>query len=118
MSNIVHVKDLPDAIKLALKRLGYRKHKAIISYCTGVEIYGTQWDGGSRNEWVSIAQDGSVYGIRDNRPWPENMGSMGVQELDHARPMIICAGTFCGKKATAHVYILRAYAETIWTKGE
>ena len=118
MGNIVKVKDLPDTIKLALKRLGYRKHKAIVTYCTSVEIYGTQWDGGSRNQWFSFGPDGSVYSIRDERPWPENMGAMGARELDFARPMIICAGTFLGKKATAHVYILPAYAETIWTKDQ
>ena len=54
----------------------------------------------------------------DSRPWPENMGAMGVQELDFARPMIIQAGIFCGKKSTAHIYILPAYAETIWTKEQ
>lgn len=115
MGDIVKVADLPQEIKQALKRLGYRKRKAIITYCTGVEIYGTQWDGGSRNEWHSFGNDGSTFPITDGRPWPENMGSLGVSPLDFERPLIICVGTFCGKSATAKIYILPAYAETIWS---
>jgi hypothetical protein len=109
MGDIVKVVDLPKEIKSALKRLGYRKRKAILTICTGVEIYSTQWDGGSRNEWYGV----DCVPIHDPRPWPENMGSMGVRELTKDCPMVLALGTFCGKAATAKIYIHPRFAQSL-----
>lgn len=105
---IVNVKDLPQEIRSALKRLGYRKHKAILSLCTGVEIYGTQWDGGSRHEYTLFDAAGTPCNrLYQSGTWmkPEQT----ERHLNATYPMVIEAGTFCGKPGTAYIYIHPRY---------
>lgn len=114
MSDILNVKDLPDQLRVVLSLLGYRRRKVILTLCTGVEIYGMQWDGGSRNEWFTVSASGSIAQIVDTeRTWPDNMGSLGVRDLTQESPMVLCGGTFCGKVATMKLYIHPRYAQAI-----
>lgn len=84
----------------------YRKHKVIISVTASVELTGTFWDGGSRSSYVAVelatkrSKGAPQYA-------PPQFGGPRVAPCVELPPgvAIVECGTFCGKPATAHLYL-------------
>lgn len=107
---MIETKNLPEVLRLALKSLGYRKRKASLCIAQTVEIYGTNWSDGSRNQYFSFDHDGSPLsqhwqGGDWMRPEPTNLELKGR--------FVIQAGTFRGKQGLAFIYISRELWEKI-----
>ena len=84
----------------------YRKHDAYLSPHIEVCLSGTYWDGGTRHEYVAVdlASKHSQGAPRYN---PPQFGGPAISprvELP-VGVAIVAGGVFCGKPATATVYI-------------
>lgn len=112
MGDTVNVKDLPQFLKDCLKAIGYRKHKAIVYLSTNCFVHGTNWSGGSRNEYTTFNRNGDIDGHpREGGNW---MNPQPVTvEFTKSTPLCIEAGPFCGKPGTAFIYIHPRFAQTI-----
>ena len=84
----------------------YRKKSAFLSAATDVTLSGTYWDGGSRNEYAAIdLATGRNAGAPQYDP-PQFGGPRTDPRVQlPVGVAIVRAGTFCGKPATAHVYL-------------
>jgi len=87
---------------------GYRKKNVFVSATTKVTIGGLNWDGGSRSEFAGCTVAGESTGnlSRYSRfaPWDRRQ-LHGVEVLLESGLIIVEAGYFCGKPATAHLYV-------------
>ena len=83
----------------------YRKKQAEVQSREQFSMYGTYWDGGSRNEYAAV----NLVSMRSNgAPHypPTQFGGPGTQTMDiPVNVAIVEAGTFCGKQATARVLV-------------
>jgi hypothetical protein len=102
---------------------GYKKHNAYLSAFPGSLNINSCWDGGSRDEYAIVE-----LATMSRKPMPTSthpffditargMANMdnGVVETDRVGNVtlkmlpegfaLVAAGTFCGKQATAHVYL-------------
>lgn len=98
----------------------YRKKKAMMSYFpeNGVQI-NSYWDGGSKDEFVIVNTSGQIKTLPTSHPEYDLKGISGqtpdVEAVNgnvYLRRLpkgfvLIRSGTFCGKPATAHVYLSR-----------
>ena len=86
----------------------YRKRTAIMNYQDSVEFHGRYWDGGSRTVWY-ILRGNLVDQVPSRNDYPFTAKEL---EVDLVNPndggvsvIVVSAGTFCGKPATACLYI-------------
>ena len=104
---IVNLKDyskLKNWIQFA--DLSYRKQKAIVVIADSVSLFGTYWDGGSRNSYTFINMDTRTLKFGEQYAPAQFGGPKETPEIV-LNPGTICVstGVFCGKKATATVYL-------------
>lgn len=84
----------------------YKKHKVTLSEASKVTLSGTYWDGGSRYTYTAInLETGRNIGAPQFDP-PQFGGpaSDPVVQLPEGI-VIVRTGTFCGKTATATVFV-------------
>jgi hypothetical protein len=122
--NRIELKSAPEVKQVILAAFpSYKKHNAFLSVWPGSMNINSYWDGGSRDEYAIVELstmqrkpmptsthpyfDVARYGLanKDN----------GIIETDHVGNItlkmlpegfaIVRAGVFCGKSATAHVYL-------------
>lgn len=83
----------------------YRKKTASIETRERVSIHGTYWDGGSRNEYAAV----NLVTLRSQGAPAENpvqFGGAGTKVATLPENVaIVEAGTFCGKQASARVFV-------------
>jgi len=95
----------------------YRKHKAILRVCDSVTLSGTYWDGGSRScipaQWliryyaaVNLSTGRSKGAPQYQFGGPRNAPRVSIPE----GLAIVQTGIFCGKTATAFIYLNPANA--------
>jgi hypothetical protein len=84
----------------------YKKRKAFITITEKVELYGTYWDSGSRNTFtaVNLATGSVVTGPQYAPPQFNGPKETPVVILPDGIVMVK-TGYFCGKTATATVYV-------------
>src|SRR3990167_6426189 len=89
----------------------YNKRKAFFSVSETVALTGTYWDGGSRDTYTAVRlSDGFSLGAPQYAP-PQFGGPARTPETTiPAGVAIIQTGIFCGKPATAHIWISPADA--------
>lgn len=103
----VNLKDHPQLKKLVLQAFpGYRKAKAFIHRTTSVRMDDTYWDGGSISHYAFVGiQTGSVFPTPGYAP-PQFGGPKVTPDIPVAAGVLcVSTGTFCGKPATAAVYV-------------
>ena len=101
----------------------YRKQAAFLSVFNGGVSINSYWDGGSRDEFaiVELANmnrkslptrthpyfDIAVKGLTNQENQDVSVDHVGNVTLKHLPEgfALVSAGTFCGKPATAHVYL-------------
>jgi len=89
-------------IKIAAS--GYKKRKAFIQSRTEKSLSNTYWDGGSRSSYTIVnLSTGQVIPCPQNAPLHFN-GTAPTIKIDDDT-VIIETGVFCGKTATASVYV-------------
>ena len=84
----------------------YRKHKAFLVATDEMELQGTYWDGGSRTRYTAVDfATGRVVPAPSYAPpqfgGPQTAPCFAIP----AGIAIVATGTFCGKTATASVYV-------------
>jgi len=84
----------------------YRKHDCIISAAEFVTLQGTYWSGGSRTTYTAV----NLLTMQSSGAAQYNPPQFGGPQTDLKVPIpegvaIVSTGTFCGKKAAAHVYL-------------
>jgi hypothetical protein len=119
----VTLKTAPEVKAVVLAAFpGYRKHNAFLSTFGGLSI-NSFWDGGSRTEFAVVELASLQRKSLPTRTHPyfevavrglANTENADV-EIDHVGNItlrrlpdgfaLVAAGTFCGKAATAHVYL-------------
>jgi hypothetical protein len=102
---ITTLKDNPKIAELVRRALPrYKKHKAIVTYTDHVELTGLNWDGGSRSDYTLVL-DGRAEPVGDHIAAPWNNKDEGRRIDLLPGQYCVRSGTFCGKDATAHLYI-------------
>lgn len=84
----------------------YKKRKAFLSVADKVELYGTYWDGGTRNTYtaVNLATGAVVTGPQYNPPQFGGPRENPIVEIPEGI-VIVKTGVFCGRTAFATVYV-------------
>jgi hypothetical protein len=101
----VTLSGFPEIARLIPRCVGYKKRKAFIQSSTQKTLSHTYWDGGSRSSYivVNIATGQVLYDTYAGLP-PQFGGTAPVVEIDNDIA-IIETGVFCGKPATASVFV-------------
>jgi hypothetical protein len=87
-----------------LMPVGYKKRKAFIQSRTEKSLSNTYWDGGSRSSYTIVnIITGQITTCAQYAP-PQFGGTEPVVEIDNDIA-IIETGVFCGKPATASVFV-------------
>ena len=88
-----------------LRPVGYKKRKAFIQSREKITLSNTYWDGGSRSSYtiVNLTTGKTTYDSYAAVP-PQFGGVAPVVEIDNDIA-IIETGVFCGKPATASVFV-------------
>ena len=101
----------------------YRKHKATLSVFNGGVNINSYWDGGSRDEYAvvdlatcrrgalptashpyfDVARHG-IANVETDVISVDHVGNVTLKVLPEGFALV-AAGTFCGKPATAHIYL-------------
>jgi hypothetical protein len=120
----VTLKTAPEVKAVVLAAFpGYRKHNAFLSAFGGGLSINSFWDSGSRSEFaiVELASlqrkslptrthpffDVAVRGLANTENADvevDHVGNITLRKLPEGFALV-AAGTFCGKAATAHVYL-------------
>jgi hypothetical protein len=106
-SNIIDLKSNRELL-LFMKRAmpHYRKHKVIVVNTDSVEPHGTSWDGGSRSSYAIYSKNGDYKGMVPAPTAPPQFGGGYAKPYTLAADeIVISAGIFRGKTATATLYI-------------
>lgn len=123
-SQRIELKSAPEVKKLvSIAFPSYKKHNAYLSEWPGSMNINSYWDGGSRDEYaiVELATmqrkpmptsthpyfDVARYGLANKENEvisTDHVGNITLKILPEGFA-IVRAGTFCGKQATAHVYL-------------
>jgi len=120
----IELKSAPEVKRLILAAFpSYKKHNAFLSAFNGGKNINSYWDGGSREEYriveLSTLQlrpiptsthpyfDVARYGLANKENEVISVDHVGNIELKILPEgfALVAAGTFCGKPATAHVYL-------------
>lgn len=84
----------------------YKKHSAFVSIATAVTLSGTYWDGGSRDTYTAVNLANFTRNTSPQFAPPQFGGPREAPRIELPDDVVIVrTGTFCGKKATAHVYV-------------
>lgn len=108
----VDLKTAPEIIRvIRAVDPSYRKHKAILRVCESVTLSGTYWDGGSRSSYAAV----DLLTGRNKGAPQYNPPQFGGPKTDPCVSIpegvaIVQTGVFCGKTATAFVYLNPANA--------
>lgn len=104
-SLIVDLKDHPDIQRvIRAASSGYRKHKAILVATTGIEMNDMYWSGGSRSSYSAVNLKTLAVGSAGQQN-PPQFGGKTPQVAIPEGAVIVKLGTFCGRPATATVFI-------------
>jgi hypothetical protein len=114
-------KDLKAVIEAAFP--SYRKRRAFVSVFNGGARINSYWDGGSRSEFALVelaslrraslptathpyfdVQARGMANASDNMVEVDHVGNITLKTLPEGF-VLVEAGTFCGKAATAHVFV-------------
>ena len=138
MSQIITLKTAPE-LKALLKRAlpGYKKHNVFLSEFStqhGVNI-NSYWDGGSKDEFVLFDMEHQTVrplptsthpffdvagrgmaNQEDNNVAVDHVGNIRLKHLPE-NWALIQHGWFCGKTATAHIYLNGANMTKFLTAG-
>lgn len=94
----------------------YKKHSAVLVQCESVELHGTYWDGGSRYTYTAVEL--ATFRVKDapqfNPPQFGGPQSSPVVTIPEGIA-IVKTGTFCGRTASATVFINPANANKLLT---
>lgn len=124
MIHKIELKTAPDVKKVVLAAFpSYKKHNVFLSESTGGINVNSFWDGGSRSEFaiVELATmqrkqlptrthpyfDVAAHGLtnaENDVVAVDHVGNVTLKQLP-AGYVVVEAGTFCGKPATAHIYV-------------
>lgn len=103
----ITLKDSPEVLRvIRAADATYRKHKAWLHAAETVALSGTYWDGGSRDTWTAVdLATGRSKGAPQYDPaqfgGPATAPVVAIPE----GVAIVRTGIFCGKPATASVYL-------------
>ena len=103
----VVLKHSPEVKRIILAAdASYRKREARLLVQTEVDLYGTYWDGGTRNTYTAVDMiTGRSKGAPQFDP-PQFGGPATTPRVAIPQGVaIVKTGVFCGKTATAYVYI-------------
>jgi hypothetical protein len=125
MLQAIELKSAPEVKRVIVAGFpGYKKHRAFLSaFPESGKNINSYWDGGSRDEYAIVE-----LSTMQRKPMPSSthpyfdiarhgMANQdnGIVESDHVGNItlkmlpegfaLVSAGTFCGKQATAHVYL-------------
>jgi hypothetical protein len=101
----------------------YNKRKCYVSVWPGSQRINSYWDGGSRDEYAivelatlrrhplptsthpyfDLAGKG-IHSVEDQHVIVDHVGNVTLKHLPEGF-VLISAGTFCGKPATAHIWV-------------
>ena len=114
----------------------YRKQKAFVSVFNGGVNVNSYWDGGSKDEYaiVELATlqrhplptsshpffDVARHGLANRRTEVASVDRVGNVTLNMLPDgfVLVSAGTFCGKPATAHVWVPASNMAPLLTAGQ
>jgi hypothetical protein len=115
MSNIYELKQHPRLQQLVRQVLpGYRKHRVIVIPCEQVQLSGGYWSGGSRYSYCQAALNGGGVRALAAPAAPVEFGGSAVPPYTIPQGhTVISTGTFCGKTATATMYIRQGDLSTV-----
>ena len=105
----ITLSDFPEISRLIkhtcnIQSTTYKKRKAFVQSRTKVELSNTYWDGGSRSTYAIVnLTTGQVSPCAQYAP-PQFGGNAPTIELDNDTA-VIETGIFCGKPATASVFV-------------
>jgi hypothetical protein len=124
MMNTISLKTAPEVKRVVTAAFpSYKKHSAFLSVFNGGVGINSFWDGGSRDEFavVELATghrkvlptrthpyfDVAVRGLTNTETQDIEVDHVGNITLKHLPEgfALVSAGTFCGKPATAHVWV-------------
>ena len=80
----------------------YRKRSATLHIQDDVTLTGRFWDGGSRTDWT-LTKNNTITAVASRSDFPFTTSDKDVDLTDGT--IAISSGTFCGKTATASVYM-------------
>lgn len=84
----------------------YKKRKAFVSVVDFVTLTGTYWDGGSRDTYTAVDLASYQRITAPQYDPPQFGGPAKPLTVDLPNNVaIVRTGVFCGKTATAHVYV-------------
>lgn len=103
----INLSDHPEITRvIKLADPTYRKRKAFIRSTAKMALSGTYWDGGTRSTYTAVnIESGYSLGAPQYSP-PQFGGPKTDPQVDIPEGVaIIKTGIFCGKTATATVYV-------------
>ena len=118
----IELKNYPDIKRILERAISYRKHKAFLSEFHEVSI-NSYWDGGSRSTFVLYnLETGQRHALPTSTHPYYDVAARGIVNTGNAAVevdsrgnvtlkqlpencILIEAGTFCGKPATAHLFV-------------
>jgi len=108
----IELKTAPELIRVIRAADGaYRKTKAFLRVQPTCTLHGTYWDGGSRTTYTAINLSTMRAATADQFAPPQFGGPAQAPTVDIPEGIaIVATGVFCGKPATASVYINPANA--------
>jgi hypothetical protein len=108
----VELKTAPELIRvIRAADSAYRKTKAFLRVQPTCTLHGTYWDGGSRTTYTAINLSTMRAATADQFAPPQFGGPAQAPTVDIPEGIaIVATGVFCGKPATASVYINPANA--------
>jgi hypothetical protein len=107
MSQILECKAHPELLRvIRAADSKYKKHKAILVVSESVTLSGTYWDGGSRSSYCAVNLETLRVGPAPQYNPPQFGGPRSDPKCDiPVGVVIVKLGTFCGKQATATLYV-------------
>jgi len=113
------LKEHPEALRVIRAAApDYRKHKAILRVSPAVALSGTYWDGGSRSTYTAVNLQTMRASAADQFDPPQFGGPATAPEVSIPEGVaIVQTGYFCGKTATAIIYINPANAAKLLPAG-
>lgn len=137
MMNIITLSEHPEVKRIVNAAFpSYKKHKVFLSvFYEGLNI-NSYWDGGSRHEFAIVEMASMQRKLLPTSTHPyfdivrRGLASMTLPDLktDHVGNIalvrlpdgyaVVAAGTFCGKPATAHVYVNASNLSKLLPGGE
>lgn len=108
MIQTIRKNESPGLFSFLRKHLNYKKHSIMLSVLPddgGVELHQPSWSGGSKEAYCWLNTLGAVTSVRfeNHTSWPANPACEFFPIKMQCA--LVRLGTFCGKTATAHLYV-------------